>query len=73
MPTQMGDLTIEEFTLDKARECDIVFLLTSASFSQTWSDKLAANGGPLVVDNSHKSPGMMYVVRDEKHHFLPNA
>lgn len=50
--TPMGTITIEEFTLEEARKCDVVFLAVSGDFSLEWSEKLAENDGPLVIDNS---------------------
>jgi len=52
METPLGTKTIEEFTLAAARECDIVFLAVSGDFSEEWSEKISADGGPLVIDNS---------------------
>jgi aspartate-semialdehyde dehydrogenase len=52
MGTPFGELMIEEFTLEAARACDVIFLAVSGDFSLEWSEKLAADGGPLVIDNS---------------------
>merc|ERR1719287_472682 len=43
---------IEEFTLEAARECDVVFLAVSGDFALEWVPKLTADNGPLVIDNS---------------------
>ena len=47
-----GSLNIEEFTLDAARACDVVFLAVSGDFALEWVEKLTENDGPLVIDNS---------------------
>uniref|UniRef100_A0A7S0L8G2 aspartate-semialdehyde dehydrogenase n=1 Tax=Coccolithus braarudii TaxID=221442 RepID=A0A7S0L8G2_9EUKA len=52
MSTTLGDKTIEEFTLEEARKCDVVFLAVSGDFAEEWAEKLSAEGGPLVIDNS---------------------
>jgi aspartate-semialdehyde dehydrogenase len=52
MKTPFGELTIEEFTLESARECDVVFLAVSGDFAEEWVDKISENDGPLVIDNS---------------------
>merc|ERR1719287_208709 len=43
---------IEEFTLEAARECDVVFLAVSGDFALEWVPKITADDGPLVIDNS---------------------
>jgi len=50
--TPFGEKTIEEFTLEAARSCDVVFLAVSGDFALEWVDKIAADDGPLVIDNS---------------------
>jgi len=51
--TPFGDLKIEEFTLEAARDCDVVFLAVSGDFSLEWAEKIAeGEGGALVIDNS---------------------
>jgi aspartate-semialdehyde dehydrogenase len=52
MATPFGELNIEEFTLESARACDVVFLAVSGDFALEWVPKLTADGGPLVIDNS---------------------
>merc|ERR1711871_712998 len=42
----------EEFTLEAARECDVVFLAVSGDFALEWVPKITENDGPLVIDNS---------------------
>jgi len=52
VPTPFGEKVIEEFTLESARACDVVFLAVSGDFALEWVPKLTADGGPLVIDNS---------------------
>jgi len=52
MATPFGEKLIEEFTLEAARECDVVFLAVSGDFALEWVPKITADGGPLVIDNS---------------------
>merc|ERR1719201_2580465 len=50
--TPFGEKTIEEFELEAARSCDVLFLAVSGDFALEWVPKLTADGGPLVIDNS---------------------
>jgi len=50
--TAFGPKEIEEFTLESARSCDVVFLAVSGDFALEWAEKITADGGPLVIDNS---------------------
>ena len=50
--TPFGDKEIEEFTLEAARSCDVVFLAVSGDFALEWVEKISENDGPLVIDNS---------------------
>eukprot|EP00904_Undaria_pinnatifida_P001079 jgi/Undpi1/10972/HiC_scaffold_30.g13273.m1 len=50
--TPMGDVTIEEFSLESARECDYVFLAVGGDFSLEYAQKLTEGSGPIVIDNS---------------------
>jgi len=52
MDTPFGSLMIEEFELEAARSCDVLFLAVSGDFALEWVPKLTAEGGPLVIDNS---------------------
>jgi len=48
-----GDITVEEFTLEAAQECEVCLLAVSGDFSTEWSPKIS--GGPkntCVIDNS---------------------
>ena len=50
--TPYGDLVIEEFSVAKVREVDIVFLAVSGSFSEQYAPQIIAEDGPIVIDNS---------------------
>ena len=50
--TPYGEITIEEFAVEKAREMDIVFLAVSGSFALEYARKICENDGPIVIDNS---------------------
>jgi len=50
--TKFGDVTVEQFDVDLARECDVVFLAVSGSFALEHAEKIGADGGPVVIDNS---------------------
>jgi len=52
MDTPFGSKDIEEFTLEAARACDVVFLAVSGDFALEWVPKITENDGPLVIDNS---------------------
>merc|ERR1719247_3648589 len=52
MATPYGEKMIEEFSLEAARECDVVFLAVSGDFALEWAPKITADDGPLVIDNS---------------------
>jgi len=52
METPFGEKMIEEFTLEAARACDVVFLAVSGDFALEWVPQLTADDGPLVIDNS---------------------
>ena len=39
----LGELPIEEFTLEAARACDVVFLAVSGDFALEWVPKLTAD------------------------------
>merc|ERR1719171_395961 len=52
MATPYGEKTIEEFTLEAARACDVVLLAVSGDFALEWVPKITADGGPLCIDNS---------------------
>lgn len=50
--TPYGDKVIQEFSVEKARECDIVFLAVSGEFAEEYAEAIAAEGGAIVIDNS---------------------
>jgi len=52
MATPFGELPIEEFSLEAARACDVVFLAVSGDFALEWAPKITDDDGPLVIDNS---------------------
>jgi aspartate-semialdehyde dehydrogenase len=52
MDTPFGEKMIEEFTLEAARACDVVFLAVSGDFALEWVPQITENDGPLVIDNS---------------------
>jgi hypothetical protein len=48
-----GDVTVELFDVDKARECDVVFLAVDGDFALEHAEKIAAGpDGAVVIDNS---------------------
>lgn len=50
---KFGDLEIELFEVDKARECDVVFLAVSGDFAKEHAKALAdGDSGCVVIDNS---------------------
>jgi len=51
--TPFGELEIEEFSLEAARACDVVFLAVSGDFALEWAEKISeGEDGALVIDNS---------------------
>jgi len=52
MDTPFGEKLIEEFTLEAARACDVIFLAVSGDFALEWVPQITADDGPLVIDNS---------------------
>lgn len=50
--TSLGDVTIEAFNVDAARETDVLFLCVDGTFALEHGPKLSAPGGPIVIDNS---------------------
>jgi aspartate-semialdehyde dehydrogenase len=49
--TPFGDITIEEFSFEKAKDLDFVLLAVSGGFSKEYARKLA-EGNAIVIDNS---------------------
>lgn len=52
IPTFLGDILIEEFSVIETRRCDFVFLAVSGEFSLQYSPLIIKDGGPFVIDNS---------------------
>jgi len=51
--TKWGDIEIEEFSVEKAREMDVVFVSVSGDFSKKYCDAMAeGDDGCVVIDNS---------------------
>jgi len=50
--TKFGASTIQKFDVDAARACDVVFLAVSGDFSLEHAEKISAEGGAVVIDNS---------------------
>jgi hypothetical protein len=50
--TSMGAVKIEPFSVDAARETEVLFLCVDGSFALEHGAALSAPGGPLVIDNS---------------------
>merc|ERR1719502_2099766 len=51
--TAFGSVTVEPFSVEAARECDVVLMAVSGGFSQEFSPQIS--GGPkntIVIDNS---------------------
>jgi len=64
--TDFGSLTIEAFSVEEARKCNIVFLAVSGDFALENAEKIAADDGPYVIDNSSAfryNPDIPLVVR----------
>ena len=50
--SEFGHIIVQEYTLEKVRECDYVFLAVSGEFAQQNAKLIAADQGPIVIDNS---------------------
>jgi predicted amino acid dehydrogenase len=51
-----GSITVELFDVEKARECDVVFLAVDGSFALEHAEKIAEGpDGAVVIDNSVSS------------------
>ena len=51
--TVFGRITVELFTVAAVRECDVVFLAVSGSFSLEHAKNICeGDDGPVVIDNS---------------------
>ena len=49
--TSWGDITIEEFSLEKSQDCDFVFLCVGGGFSAKYGKDITEKGA-IVIDNS---------------------
>lgn len=49
---QYGTLTVEEYSVEKARTCDFVFLAVFGDFALQNAPLLCEGDGPVVIDNS---------------------
>lgn len=47
-----GSVTVEEFSVDAARQMDVVFLAVDGAFAKEFAEAIAADNGPFVIDNS---------------------
>jgi len=50
--TKFGEVTVELFDVDAARECDVIFLAVDGDFALANGEKISAEGGAVVIDNS---------------------
>jgi aspartate-semialdehyde dehydrogenase len=51
--TKFGNVEIELFSVEAARECDVVFLAVSGDFARENAEKICAgDDGAVVIDNS---------------------
>lgn len=50
--TKFGEVTVELFDVDLARQCDFCFLAVSGDFSKEYAHQLTENDGCIVIDNS---------------------
>mmetsp|Transcript_3799 Transcript_3799/g.6286 ORF Transcript_3799/g.6286 Transcript_3799/m.6286 type:complete len:344 (+) Transcript_3799:49-1080(+) len=50
--TEYGDIVVEEYKLEEARKCKLVFLAVSGDFALANGRELTAGDGPVVIDNS---------------------
>jgi aspartate-semialdehyde dehydrogenase len=50
--TSYGNILIEEFSVELARQCDFIFLAVSGEFALEYAIKISQDDGPYVIDNS---------------------
>ena len=50
--TPFGDITVEAFSVDAARECRFIFLAVSGDFALEHARAITATGSTIVIDNS---------------------
>ena len=54
--TKYGDVTVELFSVDAARQCDVVFLAVDGDFALKYAkDICEGDDGAVVIDNSVRS------------------
>lgn len=51
METPYGAIELQEFSIDRVKDCDVVLLAVSGDFAKAHAPAIAA-AGPLVIDNS---------------------
>lgn len=62
--SKFGEVTVELFDVDLARECDVVFLAVSGDFSLEHAENIAAgDDGAVVIDNSVSPNSFIYFIR----------
>ena len=54
-------LVVERFDVGVLRAMDVVFLVATSALAAEWAEKIAADGGPLVIDNSSHFRYMRHV------------
>ncbi len=56
-----GTVTVELFSVDSARECNVVFLAVSGDFALEHAKNICAgDDGPVVIDNSVSEIGRIH-------------
>ena len=50
--TPYGEIKIQEFEVESARLCDLIFLAVSGDFALEYAKQICDNNGPIVIDNS---------------------
>lgn len=73
--TLYGDLTVEEYSLERARECKFVFLAVSGEWALENAKLICSDDGPYVIDNSSAFryfPEIPLVVPEINAHALAN-
>ena len=52
METKFGKVTVELFSEESARECDVVFLAVDGDFALEHAENICEGDGAVVIDNS---------------------
>jgi aspartate-semialdehyde dehydrogenase len=74
--TPLGSIVVEEFSVARSRECDIVFLAVSGDFALEHARAISEGDGPIVIDNSSAfryMPEIPLVVPEINSHVLKGA